>query len=50
LSPFGLVLILQSSSFPKVAGCETPVLLGLGFSLSPVEPTLEIKIVGSTGE
>ena len=50
LSPFGLVLILQSSSFPKVAGCKTPVLLGLGFSLSPVEPTLEIKIVGSTSD
>ena len=50
LSSFGLDLIVQSSSFSKIAGWKNPVLLGQDFSLSPVEPTLALFCVGSTGE
>jgi len=47
---FGLDLIVQSSSFSKIAGWKNPVLLWQDFSLSSVEPTFALFCVGSTGE
>jgi hypothetical protein len=43
-------LIVQSSNFSQVAGWKNSALLEQNFSLSPVEPTLALLCVGSTGE
>ena len=50
LTSFGLDLIVQLSSFSKIAGWKNPVLLWQDFSLSSVEPTFALFCVGSTGE
>ena len=45
---FGLDLIVRSSNFFPGRGLENAS--GLCFSTAPVEPMLEFKVVGSTGD